>query len=50
LPALLSTERAINPFLRSRSPAISSAIQQRDAAAADDVTRFAALRSWKNEF
>jgi len=50
LPALLSTELAINPFLRSRSPAIASAVQHRDAAAVDDVTRFAALRTWKNEF
>jgi hydroxyacylglutathione hydrolase len=50
LPALLSTERAINPFLRSRSQAISSAVQQRDAAALDDVACFAALRTWKNEF
>lgn len=50
LPALLSTERAINPFLRSRSPAVSSAIHQRDPSALDDVSRFAALRNWKNEF
>ena len=50
LPALLSTERDINPFLRSRSPAVSSAVQQRDASAIDDVSRFAALRNWKNEF
>jgi hydroxyacylglutathione hydrolase len=50
LPALLSTERAINPFLRSRSPALASAVQHRDAFALDDVTRFAALRTWKNEF
>lgn len=50
LPALLSTERAINPFLRSRSPAVSLAVQQRDARALDDVSRFAALRTWKNEF
>jgi hydroxyacylglutathione hydrolase len=50
LPALLSTERAINPFLRSRSPAVSLAVQQRDAQALDDVTCFAALRTWKNEF
>jgi len=46
----LSTERAINPFLRSRSPAVSLAVQQRDAQALDDVTCFAALRTWKNEF
>jgi hydroxyacylglutathione hydrolase len=50
LPALLSTERAINPFLRSRSAAVASAVQQRDASAINDVSRFAALRTWKNEF
>jgi hydroxyacylglutathione hydrolase len=50
LPALLSTELAINPFLRSRSPAICAAVQHRDAQARDDVTRFGALRAWKNEF
>jgi hydroxyacylglutathione hydrolase len=50
LPALLSTERAINPFLRSRSSAVSSAVQQRDTFAINDVSRFAALRTWKNEF
>jgi hydroxyacylglutathione hydrolase len=50
LPALLSTERAINPFLRSRSNAVSSAVQLRDASATDDVSCFAALRTWKNEF
>jgi hydroxyacylglutathione hydrolase len=50
LPALMSTERAINPFLRSRSQAISSAVRQRDPLAVNDVSRFAALRNWKNEF
>jgi hydroxyacylglutathione hydrolase len=50
LPVPLSTERAINPFLRSRSSAVAGAVRQRDAHALDDVTTFAALRSWKNEF
>ena len=50
LPALLSTERAINPFLRSRSPAVTLTLQKRDVSAIDDVSRFAALRNWKNEF
>ncbi len=50
LPVPLSTERAINPFLRSRSSAVVRAVRQRDAAAQDDVATFAALRSWKNEF
>jgi len=46
----LATELAINPFLRSRSPAVTSAVRQREALAVDDVTTFAALRAWKNEF
>ena len=50
LPVPLSTERAINPFLRSRSSTVAQVVRQRDAAAQDDVTTFAALRSWKNEF
>jgi hydroxyacylglutathione hydrolase len=50
LPALLSSERAINPFLRSRSPTVTLAVQQRDKSAIDDVSCFAALRNWKNEF
>ncbi len=50
LPVPLSTERAINPFLRSRSSAVSKAVRQHDPRALDDVTTFAALRTWKNEF
>ena len=50
LPASLSTELAINPFLRSRSAAISAAVQHRDASAVDETSTFAALRQWKNQF
>jgi hydroxyacylglutathione hydrolase len=50
LPVSLLTEQAINPFLRSRSKAVSAAVKQRDASAVDDVRTFAALRAWKNEF
>ena len=50
LPGTLSTERAINPFLRSRSSAVSKAVRLRDHHAVDDITTFAALRQWKNEF
>lgn len=50
LPSSLSIELEINPFLRSRSHAVANAVQQRDAHALDDVTTFAALRLWKNEF
>jgi hydroxyacylglutathione hydrolase len=50
LPVALSTERAINPFLRSRTRSVSAAVRQHDASACDDVTTFAALRTWKNTF
>lgn len=50
LPVPLSTERAINPFLRSRSSAVRHAVRQRTPLALDDVSTFAALRAWKNEF
>jgi hydroxyacylglutathione hydrolase len=50
LPVALSTERAINPFLRSRQSAVRQSIQQHWPKASDDVSAFAALRQWKNEF
>jgi hydroxyacylglutathione hydrolase len=50
LPVALSTEQAINPFLRSRSPSVAAAVKNRDAQALDDIATFAALRAWKNEF
>jgi hydroxyacylglutathione hydrolase len=50
LPSTVSTEQAINPFLRSRSPAVREAVRQRDPQAQDEISAFAALRAWKNEF
>ena len=50
LPVHLSIELDINPFLRSRSQAVAAAVQRHDASAVDDVSTFAALRTWKNEF
>ena len=54
LPATLGTELRINPFLRSRHPAVQHAVAQHanlDAAqASDEVAVFAALREWKNDF
>lgn len=49
LPSTIAQERAINPFLRSRQPAVTRAMQAR-ASAQDDVAVFAALREWKNKF
>ena len=50
LPVALSTEQAINPFLRSRQASVRQRIQQHWPEASDDVSAFAALRQWKNEF
>jgi hydroxyacylglutathione hydrolase len=50
LPVALATERAINPFLRSRLSSVAAPVRQRDCLAVDDATTFAALRQWKNDF
>ena len=50
LPSSLLLERQINPFLRSRLPALIESAQGFDANATDEVGIFAALRMWKNKF
>lgn len=54
LPATLGNELRINPFLRSRHPAVRHAVAQHanlDATQqSDEVAVFAALREWKNDF
>ena len=50
LPTSIAQELLINPFLRTRHPALVAAARQFDAAAHDDTTRFAAIRQWKNQF
>jgi len=50
LPSTLALELQINPFLRSRLPALIKAAQTFDARASDEVSVFAALRQWKNQF
>jgi hydroxyacylglutathione hydrolase len=50
LPSTLALELQINPFLRSRLPAMIKAAQAFDAHASDEVSVFAALRQWKNQF
>jgi hydroxyacylglutathione hydrolase len=50
LPSTLALERQINPFLRSRQPALIRAAQSFDSKAHDEVSIFAALRQWKNQF
>ncbi len=51
LPARLGQERDINPFLRSREPAVRAAIAKFSGQVAqDDAQAFAQLREWKNGF
>jgi len=51
LPSTLGEERATNPFLRCREPAvIESANKYLGARLSDPVRVFAAIREWKNRF
>ena len=51
LPSTLGEEKATNPFLRCREPAvIDSANKYLGARIADPVRVFAAIRDWKNSF
>jgi hydroxyacylglutathione hydrolase len=43
-------ERQINPFLRSRLPAVMAAAQAHDAAQTHSAGTFATLRQWKNDY
>lgn len=50
LPSTIGLEKAINPFLRCREPAVAQAAAGRGAKPSDPVAVFAALREWKNQF
>lgn len=50
LPTSLTTERRINPFLRTREANVIRAAQAFSTQAHDEVSIFAAVRQWKNEF
>ncbi len=50
LPTSIAQELLINPFLRTREPALISSARHFDAAAHDDTAVFAAIRQWKNQF
>jgi hydroxyacylglutathione hydrolase len=54
LPADLGNELKINPFLRSRTPTVRQSVAQHAGLSAqtqnNDITLFAALREWKNNF
>jgi hydroxyacylglutathione hydrolase len=51
LPSTIALEKEVNPFLRTRIPAVTQAAHAYNAAdVKDEVAVFAALRQWKNEF
>lgn len=50
LPTSIGQELRINPFLRTRQPALVAAAHHFDAAAHDEITEFAAIRQWKNQY
>ncbi len=50
LPSNMALERQINPFLRSRLPAVMAAAAGHDAAMADREGTFSTLRQWKNDY
>jgi len=51
LPTTMASERACNPFLRSRDPALRDALARHGGQpVTDDVEAFALLRRWKDGF
>ena len=51
LPSTLGLELRVNPFLRTREPAVRAAAAAHAARAlADETDAFAVVRQWKNEF
>jgi hydroxyacylglutathione hydrolase len=50
LPSTLALELQINPFLRTRTPAVDTATRQFDPAMVEKFGVFACLRQWKNIF
>jgi hydroxyacylglutathione hydrolase len=50
VPSTIGAELEINPFLRCTSPAVINTVEQRGLKALDEVSVFAHLREWKNNF
>jgi hydroxyacylglutathione hydrolase len=50
VPSSIGLERATNPFLRCRVPALVAAARQRGVLGSDELAVFTALREWKNVF
>ena len=49
LPSRIGVERAINPFLRSDTPAVIASVTRFDAQGVHSDGIFATLRRWKNQ-
>jgi hydroxyacylglutathione hydrolase len=51
LPSTIGLEQQVNPFLRTREPAVRQAAQAHNGTDPhDDVAVFAAIRQWKNDY
>lgn len=50
VPTTVAHERAVNPFLRSREPAVRQAVQAQGGDTSSDASAFGALRGWKDNF
>lgn len=50
LPSAIARELLINPFLRTRQANVMAAVHRFDASTHDEISVFAALRQWKNQF
>lgn len=50
LPSTLALEQQINPFLRTREPAVIAAARAFDPQVQDELGTFTAVRQWKNQF
>jgi hydroxyacylglutathione hydrolase len=50
VPSLLGDELAVNPFLRTREPAVIAAARQRNPQAEAGASTLAEIRAWKDSF
>jgi len=50
VPSTLAEELAVNPFLRSREPAVVQAARKRNPQAAPGASTLAEIRAWKDAF
>jgi len=50
VPSLLGDELAVNPFLRTREPAVVAAARTRDPGAKPGASTLAVIRAWKDTF